>query len=190
VGLPRVNPHNGPYLASADARRGQKWAVSSIDSVPLKIARRPLVVQAVGAPAPSAQRRCRVPAVECSASTIVLPAPHVARTRTCAGDLRIPLMVIHASIRLSLAAPATHLLPELLTPQAGPARSVTDTDGQIDTEGECIFPRARRRHYRRAPAGKNSPAGASAPHFPPRPVRISGVPALASLECGAILSGP
>jgi hypothetical protein len=144
VGLPRVNPHNGPYLASADARRGQKWAVSSIDSVPLKIARRPLVVQAVGAPAPSAQRRCRVPAV--SASTIVLPAPHVARTRTCAGDLRIPLMVIHASFRLSLAAPATHLLSELLTPQAGPARSVTDTDGQIDTEGECTFPRARRRH--------------------------------------------
>jgi hypothetical protein len=106
-------------------RRGQKkWAVS-IDSIPLKIARRTLVVKAVGPQAPrSAQRRCWEPAVECSASTIVWPAPYVARTRTCAGDLRIPLILMHTSFRLSLAAPATHLPPELLTPPAGPVRSV------------------------------------------------------------------
>src|SRR5580658_7796875 len=73
-------------LGTRCAEVRKKWAVS-IDSIPLKIARRTLVVKAVGAQAPqSAQRRCWEPAVECSASTIVWPAPYVARTRTCAGD--------------------------------------------------------------------------------------------------------
>jgi hypothetical protein len=72
----------------------------------------------------SAQRRCWEQAVECSASAIVWPAPYVARTRTCAGDLRIPLILMHTSFRLSLAAPATHLPPELLTPPAAPVRNV------------------------------------------------------------------
>jgi len=58
---------------------------------------------------------------------IVWPAPYVARTRTCAGDLRIPLKVMIASFRLSLAAPAKHLPLELLTPRASPAWSVRCT---------------------------------------------------------------
>jgi hypothetical protein len=112
-------------------RRGRKkWAVS-IHGTPLKIARRTLVVKAVGAQAPrSARRRCWEPAVECSASTIVWPAPYVARTRTCAGDLRIPLILMHTSLRLSLAAPATPLPRELLTPPAGPVRSVNPFKGR------------------------------------------------------------
>jgi hypothetical protein len=116
-----ANPTNGPYLALAHAaQRSEKWAVS-IDSIPLEIARRTMAVKAVDA---QAARRCWEPAAECSGSTIVWPAPYVARTRTCAGDLRIPLILMHTSFRLSLAAPATHLPPELLTPPAGPVRSV------------------------------------------------------------------
>jgi len=51
-------------------------------------------------------------------------APYVARTRTCAGDLRIPMTAMHASFRFLLAAAATHPPPELLIPPAGPVRSV------------------------------------------------------------------
>jgi hypothetical protein len=125
-----ATPTNGPYLALAHvAQRSEKWAVS-IDSIPLETARRTLAVKAVDA---QAARRCWEPAVECSGSTIVWPAPYVARTRTCAGDLRIPLTVMPASFRLSLAALATHLPPELLIPPAGPSRALGDNGAQVDT---------------------------------------------------------